>query len=80
MCVHSQSEYPPRDKTKQYANSRVALKFPKGNSELHAATQMTPCLTPCKKNARPVLYNWAGALNLRQGLSCRGGMSEANII
>ncbi len=49
-----------------------------GNGELHAATQMTPCLTPCKKNARPVLNPWTGVPHLRQGLACRGGMSEAN--
>ena len=80
MCVHSQSGYPPRDKTKKCANSRVALQFPKGNGELHAATQMTPRLTPCKKNARPVLNPWTGVPHLRQGLACRGGMREANRI
>ncbi len=91
MFVRSLSGNLPRDKQTKTkcitlhgggncANSRDALQFSRGNGELHAATQMTPCLTPCKKNARPVLYNWAGALHLRQGLSCRGGMSEATRI
>ncbi len=59
------------------ANSRVALQYPNGNGELHAATQMTPCLTPCKKKRAPytVHLGWGTGLASRPFLPRRNERS-----
>ena len=51
--------------------------FTNGSGELHIATQTTPCLTLCKKNARPALYtlDWCTALVSRPFLPRRNERS-----
>ena len=51
--------------------------FTNGNGELHTATQMTPCLTPCKKKRAPCAQplDWCTALASRPCLPRRNERS-----